>query len=648
MTTSTTTRSPRRTRGVVAACAALLVMAPTASVRAVESASGAEREIMYRVVDLGTLGGQLSNGFGVNDRLAAVGRAQHLDGGTRGFLWRDGQMTDLGGLSSAGTGTTAYGINNRGEVVGDSLAPDPQFGGRSVMPFYWSEATGMVNIGQDLTRSGTGRARGINDHGVAVGVWRNRAFRWSRADGYAELDLLPGAVWKQAEAMAINEAGVAVGWATSHEAARQAVRWSADGRVEALPGLPGGEHSIVNDINASGWMVGEAERPVHEDVQRVRPVIWSPDGTAQEIELIDAVPPLDMGFAEGINDAGVAVGWDLSSAAGDGRQVPWVRDRLGEKTNLNDVIEPGSGWDIRVPLDINNHGDIVGIGTLTKDGVTYPGRAFLLRRTVTMTAEAGDVVRVSGTATFGSPPVLVGERPPASGDAAPTGPGTDVASATIAGASQTALAFEIGVRDLPAGVGGVPEAVHYEWSFAVHQPDGKVEEFTAQAVRTAQVQQPGPEPAFSLLRCAPDALGVQCSKVQALTGSFLPDRVRILVPLDAIGADRGAVLRQARDGVVASLGVSGARSGIAPTRMSVREYVVHPPTVVIGIAPAMTPEDQVPLSVHAALDADGAFTAELPKPYAPGEYRILAKACLGPVGCRRATGVVVVAPAANR
>jgi hypothetical protein len=68
----------------------------------------------------------------------------------------------------------------------------------------------------------------------------------------------------------------------------------------------------------------------------------------------------------------------MSADLGDGRQVGWIRTPDGTKTVLNDLIDLSTGWDIRVPLDINSRGQIVGIGILTRDGVTYPGRAFLM------------------------------------------------------------------------------------------------------------------------------------------------------------------------------------------------------------------------------------------------------------------------------
>lgn len=464
-------------------------------------AQAPEPAYRYEVVDLGTLGGELSNAFSINDRGEVVGRAEDATLASRGFLWRDGQMIDIGGLSSSGTGTTAHAINDRGEIVGTSLAPDPQFGGRSAMPFYWSEektqppsftregtidnpsplgvgvtrtefgatcpdapstqgldahlfvlpdvdltdarieltaenATGLydlrattwkgdcsmaeevtdpspdlthvlgagtryvlvstdtgfdtavtmevtpapskiVNLGQDLTRTGTGTARDVNNAGTVVGVWRGIAFTWSRAGGYRELPLLPNAYFQQAEAMAVNDAGVIVGSSSDPKGFRRPVWWSPSGTIQQLPVLTGGRYGVVNDVNSQGVMVGEADGTTDRGM-RPRPVVWHPDGTIEEIPLAPLDPPLDMGYAEGINDRGTIIGWDMSSIQGDGRQVAWIRDLSGVKTDLDTLIDPASGWDLRVPLDINEREQIVGIGILTKDGVEYPGRAFLL------------------------------------------------------------------------------------------------------------------------------------------------------------------------------------------------------------------------------------------------------------------------------
>ena len=71
------------------------------------------------MVDLGTLGGTNSAAFGINDRGQIVGQSQTGAGADRAFLWtvKEG-MVDLGTLG--GGSSVAFGINNRGQIVGES------------------------------------------------------------------------------------------------------------------------------------------------------------------------------------------------------------------------------------------------------------------------------------------------------------------------------------------------------------------------------------------------------------------------------------------------------------------------------------------------------------------------------------------------
>src|SRR5690349_10949712 len=68
-------------------------------------------------LDLGTLGGAESTAYGINDAGQVVGGALLADGAEHAFLWtRELRMVDLGTLG--GRNSVATGINNRGQVVG--------------------------------------------------------------------------------------------------------------------------------------------------------------------------------------------------------------------------------------------------------------------------------------------------------------------------------------------------------------------------------------------------------------------------------------------------------------------------------------------------------------------------------------------------
>ena len=83
---------------------------------AVASASGAPAR--YSIVDLGTLGGQSTIAFGLNDRGQASGVAATASGDQHAFIWENGDLVDLGTLG--GNFSRADLINNRGQTGGDA------------------------------------------------------------------------------------------------------------------------------------------------------------------------------------------------------------------------------------------------------------------------------------------------------------------------------------------------------------------------------------------------------------------------------------------------------------------------------------------------------------------------------------------------
>ena len=120
---------------------------------------------------------------------------------TRAFLWENGSLLDLGTL---GTGTDAQAalVNSRGQVVGWSYTSSEHsdicaavYGfPLATASFLWDKQKGMLDLG---SLGGTCTvAMGLNDRGQIVGQsWSaggstGHAFYWDRAHGMLDLDTL--------------------------------------------------------------------------------------------------------------------------------------------------------------------------------------------------------------------------------------------------------------------------------------------------------------------------------------------------------------------------------------------------------------------------------------------------------------------------
>ncbi len=118
------------------------------------------------VTDLGTLGGDESFAYAINNAGQVAGTSSSLSIDTHAFIYADVTgMTDLGTLG--GYVSTAFALNNPGSVVGTA-----ENSAGAMHAFVWTPTGGMrdlndfipVNSGWVLTE-----ARGINDTGMIVG-----------------------------------------------------------------------------------------------------------------------------------------------------------------------------------------------------------------------------------------------------------------------------------------------------------------------------------------------------------------------------------------------------------------------------------------------------------------------------------------------
>ncbi|MCH8879493.1 MAG: hypothetical protein IID34_06370 [Planctomycetes bacterium] len=128
--------------------------------------------------DLGTLGGARSRAADINNHNQVVGRAEtgetfmycteEVLPVSRGFMWQNGELFDLGSLG--GSVGAASAINDNGQIVGLSLIGDAC--GSALHPFLWQEGV-MIDL-NDVIPEDSGwleleNAVAINNAGQIVG-----------------------------------------------------------------------------------------------------------------------------------------------------------------------------------------------------------------------------------------------------------------------------------------------------------------------------------------------------------------------------------------------------------------------------------------------------------------------------------------------
>jgi probable HAF family extracellular repeat protein len=209
------------------------------------------------VRSLGTLPGyNHSQAFGINNRGQIVGFSYNFDPvvpsrtvqNFHAFLYDGDTMTDLGTLG--GTISVAFGINNRGQIVGRSRTAAGE-----VHAFLYQSGV-MTDLG---TLGGNfSTARAINAEEWIVGGSRlaNRQMRaFVMTSGVMrELGTLGG---NYSEAFAINNAGLIVGAAHNSAEVPRAVAYY-HGTITDL-GTLGGASSVALGVNDRGDIVGESE-----------------------------------------------------------------------------------------------------------------------------------------------------------------------------------------------------------------------------------------------------------------------------------------------------------------------------------------------------------------------------------------------------
>jgi probable HAF family extracellular repeat protein len=240
---------------------ALLVagLALLAGVAAAVSGGGKQAEARWVITDLGTLGGKTSNAVAINGRGQVIGSSRTRSGADHAFLWESGKMRDLGTLGGPDSEPTA--INDKGQVIGsaDTEVMGDEGNHPDYVPhaFIWRSGK-MRDLG---TLGGSGRssvsgsgAWGVNERGEVVGWAETKsgdrhAFMWQRGK-MTDLGTLGG---EESEATAINDRGQVAGVSDTKSGVEHAFLWG-NGKMRDLGTVGGG--LVVEGVNERGQVVG--------------------------------------------------------------------------------------------------------------------------------------------------------------------------------------------------------------------------------------------------------------------------------------------------------------------------------------------------------------------------------------------------------
>lgn len=295
------------------------------------------------VQDLGTLGGNASFAYDINDHGDIAGMSQDANGEYKTFFVSGGVMM----ATPLAAYTTTLSLNNHGLVAGGATGTDnlihPAYYNKifpalhvlselegyamavsnenKVVGFYYLASGDRhaflfdgINF-TDISRGRAGFAAAINDSGVIAGNGENGPWRYAMQGSVTYFHPF-GNTNKTAIARGINNLGDIVGDGNDNGTPR-AFLWS-NGVLTAI-----GTHSVAYDINDSQSVVGSVDVP----------------------STCKSCPPVSHAFE-------------------------WHNGTL---TDLN-TLTTNSGWELQVARSVNAAGHIVGYGV--KNGETH---AFLFK-----------------------------------------------------------------------------------------------------------------------------------------------------------------------------------------------------------------------------------------------------------------------------
>jgi probable HAF family extracellular repeat protein len=319
----------------------------------------------YSITDLGTLPGMnAASAAGINNAGQIVGNSVIAGNGSggRGFLKNGaGPMQTLGvpATLAASANSIALAINNVGQIAGEAI---PAGATGPVPPWrtYLIPAGGTFATATDIGTLGGNFtfANGINDAGKIVGRsgwFMNFWHAYVYTPGSGMMDLTPDAPY--AEAMDINNIGQVVGSTGDHSRAFRTAPGQTVQPQDDL-GTLGGTYIAATAINNAGRVAGRSTILGNDSVShafRTRPNLPINPATDDLGGLSNHLTePYD------INEVGDVVGWSQLASLNFHAFISYGDSNA--MYDLNNLIPAGSGWELIGASAINEQGVIVGWG----------------------------------------------------------------------------------------------------------------------------------------------------------------------------------------------------------------------------------------------------------------------------------------------
>lgn len=290
----------------------------------------------YKVTLLDSLGGTASTPYAINNRGQVVGVSSVPgDAISHATIWNGQTVTNLGVIGEIFS--AAYDINEAGQVAGMSWGTF----GYSAISWFRAGATYLENL-----PGGASIAFGINNSGQIVGeseptvnglahasVWNNGKLSTMGTLGGGGLGV----------AFSINDSGEIVGYSADSQGKERATLWKNGSPID-LGSLNG---SKAHAINNQGQIVGESPVPY------AHATLWY-RGTITDLGTLGGM----ISRANAINNSGQIVGWSTSADERPHATI-WYGTTATPVDLGTLLDETGAGLQIGDPADINDRGQIV-------------------------------------------------------------------------------------------------------------------------------------------------------------------------------------------------------------------------------------------------------------------------------------------------